>query len=110
MPSSIIRCADPSVVTRHYLVGTEPLANRIANDCGFVPRADIELTAVERWLIDRKADGMSARTRNAYVQGIAGFCSWAVHNQRLASNPLARIAKADEKSDRRRQRRSLTEP
>ena len=61
-------------------------------------------------MIDRKADGMSARTRNAYVQGIAGFCSWAVHNQRLASNPLARIAKADEKSDRRRQRRSLTEP
>jgi integrase len=105
-----LRSLQTKDVCAGYLVGTERLANRIANDCGFVRLADIELTAVERWLIERKADGMSARTRNAHVQGIAGFCSWAVHNQRLASNPLARIAKADEKSDRRRQRRSLTEP
>jgi len=105
-----LRSLQTKDVCAEYLVGTERLAKRIANDCGFVRLADIELTPVERWLVDRKADGMSARTRNAHVQGIAGFCSWAVHNQRLASNPLARIAKADEKSDRRRQRRSLTEP
>ena len=105
-----LRSLQTKDVCAEYLVGTERLANRIANDCGFVRLADIELTAVERWLVDRKADGMSARTRNAHVQGIGGFCLWAVRNQRLASNPLARIAKADEASDRRRQRRSLTEP
>ncbi len=60
-------------------------------------------------MVARKTEGMSARTRNSHVQAVAGFCSWAVNNQRLASNPLARIGKADEKSDKRRQRRSLTE-
>ena len=51
----------------------------------------------------------SSRAPSTHVQAVAGFCSWAVDNQRLALNPLSRIGKADEKSDKRRQRRSLTE-
>ena len=96
-------------VSAGYLKETERLANRIAKDCEFKRIGDIDLTALERWLVARKTEGMSARTRNSHVQAVAGFCSWAVNNQRLASNPLARIGKADEKSDKRRQRRSLTE-
>lgn len=53
---------------------------------------------------------MAARTRNTYLQAVRGFCKWCVQTERVASNPLARITKADEKSDRRRQRRSMTEP
>ena len=92
-----------------YLKETERLINRIVTDCEFKRIGDIDLTTIERWLVAHKTEGMSARTRNSHVQAVAGFCSWAVNNQRLASNPLSRIGRADEKSDKRRQRRSLTE-
>ncbi len=52
---------------------------------------------------------MAARTRNSYLQAVRGLCNWCVETGRLAVNPLARIAKADETADRRRQRRALTE-
>jgi len=96
-------------VSAGYLKETKRLTNRIANDCEFKRIGDIDLTTLERWLVARKTEGMSARTRNSHVQAVAGFCSWAVDNQRLALNPLSRMGKADEKSDKRRQRRSLTE-
>jgi integrase len=96
-------------VSAGYLKETKRLINRIVTDCEFKRIGDIDLITMERWLVARKTEGMSARTRNSHVQAVAGFCSWAVKNQRLASNPLSRIGKADEKSDKRRQRRSLTE-
>ena len=37
------------------------------------------------------------------------FCNWCVETDRLAVNPLARLCKADEHSDRRHTRRALTE-
>jgi integrase len=101
-----LRARDVSV---GYWKETKRLINRIVTDCDFKRIGDIDATTMERWLVARKAEGMSARTRNSHVQAVAGFCSWAMDNQRLASNPLSRIGKADEMSDKRRQRRSLTE-
>ena len=97
-------------VSDGYWKETKRLINRIVTDCEFKRIGDIELTTLQRWLVACKTEGMSARTRNSHVQAVAGFCSWSVDNQRLASSPLSRIGKADEKSDKRRQRRSLTEP
>ncbi len=97
-------------VSAGYLKETKRLINRLVTDCEFKRIGDIELTTMERWLVARKSEGMSARTRNSHLQALSGFCAWAVKNQRMASNPLSRIGKADERSDKRRQRRSLTEP
>ena len=83
-------------------------SERLFADCFWTLR-DIDAESLESWLNDRQAEGMSARTRNAYLQTARGFCKWCVQAERLASNPLVRIAKADEKCDRRRQRRSMTE-
>ena len=96
-------------VSAKYLTEIERAANRLTRDCQFDRLGDIDLHPVERWLTARKLEGMSASTRNAYVEALTGFCNWAVANRRLATNPLARLAKADEKSDRRRQRRAMTE-
>ena len=96
-------------VSPKHLIETERLATRLARDCQFVRLGDVGSQPVERWLVARKVEGMSARTRNSYSQSLSGFCKWCVQTERLASNPLARIAKADEKSDRRRQRRAMTE-
>ena len=96
-------------VSRKHLIETERLATRLARDCQFARLGDVGSQPVERWLVTRKAEGMSARTRNSYSQSLSGFCKWCVQTERIASNPLARIAKADEKTDRRRQRRAMTE-
>ena len=96
-------------VSAKYLMEIGRAANRLTRDCQFDRLGDISLHPVERWLTARKSEGMSASTRNAYAEALTGFCNWAVANRRLATNPLARLAKADEKSDRRRQRRAMTE-
>ena len=83
--------------------------SRLFLECGIATLRDIRIEAVEQWLSAQVTEGMSARTRNAYLQSARGFCKWCVLSGRLSVNPLTRIAKADEKSDRRRQRRSMTE-
>ena len=94
--------------TAAHLTDLKRKAERLFAEC-FTSLRDIAAEALESWLNERQTKGMSARTRNAYLQTVRGFCKWCVQADRLASNPLARIAKADEKSDRRRQRRAMTE-
>lgn len=83
--------------------------DRIAFDCRFRRLADLNGIAVERWLVARQGEGMSARTRNCYRQAWVTFANWCVRECRLLANPFARVPKADEKSDPRRKRRALTE-
>jgi integrase len=84
---------------------------RVAADCGFRRLADLDATALERWLLGQAANGMSAGTRNQYRGAWVGFCNWCMKTRppRLLTNPFAKVPKADEKADPRRTRRSLTE-
>ena len=82
---------------------------RVIGDCGFTRLGDIEAGAFEKWLVSQTASGMGARTRNTYRSALHAFCAWSVQSDRLKANPLARVEKADEKADRRRNRRALTE-
>ncbi len=88
--------------TRAYL-------DRIAADCSFSKLADLDRTAVERWLTARMSEGVSARSRNGYRVAIVAFANWCTSTERLAANPLAGIPKANEKADPRRHRRAMTE-
>jgi integrase len=81
----------------------------VANDCGWHQLADLGAAAMCKWLIARAADGMSASTRNEYLQEWNCFSNWCVDTQRLIANPLGGVQRADTKGDRRRQRRALTE-
>jgi integrase len=83
--------------------------NRLATDCGFRRLADLNANALERWLVLRSAEGMSAGNRNEYRQELVGFGNWCVRTGRLVANPFADVPKADARADRRRHRRSLTE-
>jgi integrase len=96
-------------VSAVHLADTDRLANRVFAECSFAKLSDIGRDAMERWLAARLDDGLAARTRNSYLQAVRGFCNWCVQAGRLLTNPLAKLSKADEKADRRRQRRSLTE-
>ncbi len=83
--------------------------NRLAAECGWQRLIDITRDSLERWLARQRRGGMGARTRNLHRSAIVAFCNWSVETSRIVVNPIARVAQADEKSDRRRQRRSLTE-
>ncbi|WP_068259612.1 tyrosine-type recombinase/integrase [Rubripirellula obstinata] len=95
--------------TADYTTGTKNKINRLVDECGFVLLQDVRREPLERWLVDRQKENMAARTRNSYLQAIRGLLNWCIEVERLASNPLARVAKADEKSDRRKTRRAMTE-
>ena len=82
---------------------------RVANDCGFRRLAGLNASALERWLLDRGAEGMGAATRNEYRIAWIMFLNWCVRTRRLLSNPFADVPRADAKADRRRTRRALTE-
>ncbi len=95
----------------HY-TGTERLIQRVIAEAGFRRLSDIQAGAVERWLGEQskpQADkpSMGARTRNSYLVALRSFCNWCVERDRLPFNPLAKLDRADERSDRRRQRRAL---
>ncbi len=97
-----------------HVTGTERLIQRVIDELILRRLADIRPEAVERWLAQQaKAQpdkpAMGARTRNSYLVALRTFCNWCVERDRLPFNPLAKLNRADERSDRRRQRRALTE-
>lgn len=96
-------------VSAKHRKNVERHLNKVVADCGFRLLGDITRSAMEKWMNQREADGMGARTRNMHRSAILGFCNWCVETDRMAANPLARLCKADEHADRRRTRRALTE-
>ena len=62
---------------------------------------------LERWLVHKQTAGMAPRTRNSYLQAVSGFCNWCVEEARLLVNPLAKVGRANEDADKRRNRRSM---
>ena len=97
-------------VATKYLHNTIQALRRVASDCRFRTLADLRCEPFERWLTARAAEKMSARTRNAYREAWVVFGNWCVESGRLASaNPFDRLPKANVNTDRRRQRRALTE-
>jgi integrase len=83
--------------------------NTLADECNFARLADVTRTRFDRWMVDRRNEDAGARTLNCFRAAWMGFLNWCVDASRLTSNPLAGVPKSDERSDRRRQRRSMTE-
>ncbi len=81
---------------------------RLSRDCRFGMLRDMDRTLLEGWLTARASEGMSARSRNAYRTAALAFCNWCVREKRLMANPFAGTPRANERVDRRRQRRALT--
>ena len=82
---------------------------RLAVDCQFKRLGNLAREALERWLVAQEKAGMGPRTRNTYRAAAVAFCNWCMETGRLLTNPFAKVAKAAEDVDPRRQRRALTE-
>ncbi len=80
----------------------------VIEGCRFKTLADVKREPVERWLTSPVNATRSARTRNCYLNSLKWFLNWCVDTERLVANPIARVQRADEHADRRRQPRALT--
>jgi len=85
--------------------------NRVAKGCRFNSLADLDRSIFEKWLNQQTRNGMGARLRNQHLAAILAFANWCTSPEvhRLASNPFAKMAKADEGADCRRKRRAMSE-
>lgn len=106
---SYLRSLSAAGRSHRHVTDTDRLARTIVNECHWRTLRDIDAEAAETWLDERRRSDMAARTRNSYLQALRGFCQWCMRNNRLIRNPLATIQKADEKADRRKLRRAMTE-
>ncbi len=68
-------------------------AMRTFEACGFIRWADIEATAVERFLKRERdrAGGISQQTSNHYVRACKQFCRWMLDNRRATDSPLSHL-------------------
>jgi len=96
-------------VTDAHRKETRRCLDRLATECMFRRLSDLKRGTLEKWLTQEAAKGMSARTRNAYQGAAVAFCNWCVENDRLAVNPFDGMPKANEKADRKRIHRAMTE-
>jgi site-specific recombinase XerD len=76
--------------------------------CRFRSLRDVNRDAVERWLSSDASLRRSARTKNTFLIAAKAFLTWCSETDRRIANPLSRLARADEKIDRRRVPRALT--
>jgi len=83
-------------------------AKAVIENCKFAYIADISASRVQRYLAERRRDGLSIRSSNFYLQAVKQFCRWLVADNRTAENPLAYLKGQNPKTDIRHARRALT--
>jgi len=82
---------------------------RLQEETGVQRLSDLTVKLLEQHMHNLRERGLSARTCNFARQVAVAFVSWANRTGRVASNPLTVVSKLEERKDRRRVRRPLTD-
>jgi integrase len=106
---AFIRSLQARICSARHIASVKRRLTAVLEGCRCRRLQDLKRDSVERWLTSDENCTRSARTRNTYLIALKSFANWAVQTERLVSNPVARIAHADEKADQRRQPRALSE-
>jgi integrase len=84
-------------------------AERIVEACRVRTLSDLSASRVQKFLADLRADGLSIQTSNHYLRAIKQFSRWLLRDCRAGEDPLAFISMLNVATDRRHDRRPLTE-
>ena len=84
-------------------------AERIIEACRVRILTDLSASRVQKFLADLRADGLSIQTSNHYLRAIKQFSRWLVRDRRAGEDPLVFISMLNVATDRRHDRRPLTE-
>ncbi len=83
-------------------------AKAVIDSGKFVYMSDVSASKTQRYLAERRRDGLSIRSSNFYLQAIKQFCHWLVADNRTNENPLAYLQGQNPNTDIRHPRRALT--
>jgi len=97
--------------TEEHVRTTVRVILRCVVSCKLESEADLDrVDRIRAWLHDtRKSEGTSARTLNYRAGAMRSFAAWLVREGVLLRNPLLGLQRANERGDRRRKRRPLTD-
>jgi integrase len=104
----LAHCEHVGQAKRHRHVKEADL-KRLIDAIGAQRLTDLEPNAVERHLQGLRDARLSARKINAVRAHVMAFMNWCLKTGRCADNPLSIVSKLDDRQDRRRVRRPLTE-
>jgi integrase len=84
--------------------------NRVVTGCGWLWLSDMNLRQAEAFLQSiRGTEGISHQTHNFYCQALNQFAKWMVLHRRISENPFDRLDRMNIATDRRHDRRALTQ-
>jgi len=95
--------------TKKHIKECKRYLNTVIEACCFKKITDIALTPIEDFINTKNAENASARTINCYVDRIRYFLAWAKDRHIVGTNSLAQWTRLNEKANRVREARSLTE-
>jgi integrase len=101
-------CRRTGQAAKHIAEKHRHLGN-ILTTTGASRLSELTADALEHHLWAMTQGGLSARTANFARQAAVAFMSWCVKTGRCEGNPLEVVAKLDERNDRRRVRRALSD-
>jgi integrase len=87
----------------------EHVINAMKDYCGIIRLIDVSRAGIEQYLSMLKDDGKGARTRNMHKALLHGFLAFCVKRGFIEVNPCASIEGARVATDRRYNRRSLSD-
>jgi len=76
--------------------------------CKFVYTPEVQASKVQRYLGERKEEGLGIKSCNHYLTAAKNFFSWMVADKRTNENPLLHLKGRNAKKDVRHERRALT--
>ncbi len=95
--------------TEEHVRRTLSFIRGLADACGFEHLADVDATKVSAHVRHLKRTGMGARSINARLTAFKSLTAWLVRTERLRTDPMKQVAKLNARTDRRRQRRALSD-
>ncbi len=96
--------------TEEYVRSVNMKLGRIIEELKWQRISDIKAVDMERFLCDlRNTQGRSVATSNHYLRAAKGFARWLVNNERLYRNPLISLSLLNTRTDRRHDRRALSQ-
>lgn len=93
--------------TEQYVYELTTKAKRIINGCKWCFIRDLSASAVQRYLAELRAKGLSVQTSNHYLRAIKQFSRWLVRDRRTHDDPLLHLSMLNVRVDRRHDRRAL---
>jgi len=96
--------------TPNYVKEIVKKVKRFAAQCRWRNVSQIKVGDVEGFLLDlREKEGLSIETSNHYLRGLKTFVHWLVSTRRLNLDPLVAVKTINSQTDRRHDRRALSE-